>query len=313
MKKIVLGFLLISNLAVANESILGEFTPSKNDTPTLLNVDVGSWYISWHQKSTSSDFLQYPTDALKTSYNIDDALAWVIKADLHYKYLSAGTKYYNTGRVHGLSSRLSLLKLIPYLNIDFRYTKAHFNGDITSSLKSGGALSTGEFNSDLQIMDIVAYPFNDYLGLGYRIYTYDVPQDVYLINNTTNETIEAGLVDVKYEGDFYTVVFENSKKVSQRKNYNGLLYSFVGGIGKLKPKTDGFDKWTSESDATFYDIKFGYSYKSQFSKAFGAGFGIGYRYNKINTKYNKSDNAYSLVTEFNSEFCGPFINANINF
>ena len=317
MKKIVLSLALSASLLMGSESILGEFGTSKTNVPSMFSADVGLWYITWDQTSTATDFLQNSSDALNTAYNIDSAAAAMLDLNFNYEFFSANLEYYNSGDVDGLNFDMALLGLIPYVNVELRYVKANFNGDIDVVRASDGATSAGTFESPLEIIDLILYPFNEYIGIGYRTYKYEVPQDFYIINNVTGAMVPSGsgLVDVSYEGSFYTMAVDNKKQVSNRSSYKGLVYSATFGIGKLDPKTDGFGTWTAESDATFYDIQVGYSYKIKSPSGFGYGLGAGYRYNKIDTEANTASNAdnYSLMTEFNTEFHGPFIDATISF
>lgn len=318
MKKTLLSLVAIATLACetvsAGESILGEFSPSASQ-PSGMVLDVGAWYMTWDQTSTASDMLQNSADALDTTYKIDNSVAALLNLNLNYQYLAGTLEYYQSNDISGFNADISLLHLIPYLNLEFKYVKADFKGDIASKLSSGGASSTGDFKTKLDIIDIIAYPFNDYLGLGYRTYKYEVPQDVYVINNSTGALVAngAGLLDINYEGSFYTAVVDNKRLVKTKTNYNGVVYSASYGIGKLKPKASGYEQWITESDATMMDVLVGYSYKTKQNDGFGYGVGAGYRYNKIDTTANKASGAYSLLTEFNTEFHGPYVDITMSF
>jgi hypothetical protein len=297
---------------------LVSFVEANEITPNI-SLDAGAWYMNWKQTSTASGFLKNSSDALDTTYKIDNSVASLVRLNLNYKFLNWNMEYYNNSfssskkdNIKGLNIALSILKFIPHMDVEMRYIKTDFQGTINSKSNSTGEVGSGIFETKLTIMDATVYPFNKYVGVGYRKYKYDVPQDVYIVRNSDDSLIGAGLIDVSYEGDFYTVSIDNKRLVDREINYNGIVYSASCGIGKLKPKTDGFEKWTTDSDATYYDIFAGYSYKKKSNK-YGYGITTGYRYNKIDTKSNKTSGDYSLITEFNSEFQGPFINLNFSF
>ncbi|MBU0720437.1 hypothetical protein KJ877_03785 [bacterium] len=315
MKKIALSLAFFASLACGNESILGEFDNSTAQKMSGISFDAGMWYMTWDQTSTASDMLLNSSDALDTTYNIENSPAAVANLNMSYRYLSGNFEYYQNKDISGMNLGLSLLELIPYLNLEFRYVKADFKGDIASKLSSGGAISSGTFETKLDIADVIVYPFNEYIGFGYRTYKYEVPQDVYVINNSDGSLVAggAGLIDISYEGSFYTAVLDNKRMVDTKTNYNGLVYSASFGIGKLKPKASGYEEWITESDAQMFDILVGYSYKTKSDTGFGYGLGAGYRYNKIETTANKTSATYSLLTEFNTEFHGPFIDVTISY
>jgi len=343
MKKIVLSLAVCASVSFANEglldelgvsaflsseseSILGEFgIPSKQEE-SMLSVDAGMWYISWNQASTASDMLKNASDAINTTYNIESSLAYVMKLNLKYKYLSWSTEYYNKAsasssadEASGLNIGISLLDYIPYINVEMKYVKADFKGGINAIRASDGATSDGSFATTLNIADIIIYPFNDYLGFGYRSYEYEVPQDLYLIDNSDGTLAGiSGIDDINYKGSFYTVVLDNKRIVDVKTNDNGLVYSASYGIGKLSPTSTtnaALNKYYAESDAQYYDVLVGYAYKVKSKDSFDYGVTVGYRYNKIVTSANKASNSdnYSLITEFNTEFHGPIINLTLSY
>lgn len=324
MKKIVLALFLNVSLLMSTEAIFGEFGTPKEEKLVMFSADVGLWYISWEQTSTSSDFLQTSSDALDTAYNIDKAPAAVLELNFNYDFVSANAEYFNSDGASGLGFDVSLIELIPFINLELRYVKADFEGEYSYSGFNDTSLNgKAKFESPLEIIDIIIYPVNKYIGVGYRTYNYEMPQDFYLINNTTGSQVvvggeNGGLSDMQYKGSFYTIVLDNKKEINSRRNYNGLVYSAICGMGELTPKNltySSLDVYTTDLDATFYDIQIGYSMKEQSDGGFGYGVGAGYRYNKIDTTANKASNAdnYSLMTEFNTEFHGPYVDVSISF
>ena len=322
MKKIVLTLSFLVSLLAGDDIILGEFGISKDETKSMFSMDLGVWYITWEQTSTSANVLNSGVNPLNVNYNIDKAPSATLEFSFNYEFLSSNLEYFNADGASGFDFDMSLIELIPYLNFEARYVKADFKGVYSYSGYVDPTLDGhAEFESPLEIIDLIVYPFNKYAGFGYRTYNYEMPQDFYLIKNSTGTHLPVGgevggLSDMQYNGNFYTVALDNKKEVSSRMNYNGLVYSAMYGIGTLTPKNltySNLDIYTADLDATFFDIEVGYSYKAQFDGNYGLGLGIGYRYNKIDTTANKSDEDYSLMTEFNSEFHGPYLNISMNF
>ncbi len=310
-------FALSSNLALANE----DQDEDKKTAEPMFSADIGFWHINWQQTSTSAETLLATSDRINTVYNIEPALAAKLKLSFNYKFISSSTEYFNSDGASGLGVNISLLELVPFVNFELRYLKANFKGKLDAVRQSDSERSSAEFESPLEIIDIIVYPFNKTLGIGYRNYQYEVPQDVYLVNNSTGSLVTAagvrnmGLVDVSYEGHFVTLILDNKKDVLAQKNYSGFVYSVIVGYGQLKPKTAGFDRWMAASDATFHDIEIGYSFNKQTAGRFGYGIDFGYRYSKIETTANQAKNSdnYSLMTEFNTEFKGPFVDIRVSF
>ena len=284
-----------------------------------FNLEAGGWYIDWEQTSTSSDFVK--KDALDVKYDIDKSIAAVIRGDLDiFNGINGSFEYYTTKlssndkkEIKGYNIGLSILDKIPYIDVETKIIKSDFKGSIEAvDTSDESTLSSGTFKTKVNIWDFIVYPFNKYVGVGYRLYKYDFPQDVYLIRNSDDTLLKKGLINVEYKGHFYTLSVNNRRFTSNLKEYKGFVYDITGGVGKLEPKAPGFDKYIEKSDASFLDLYGGYSYKvNEATKAYGIT--LGFRYNKIETKANKTSGDYSLMTEFNTEFYGPFINLNYKF
>ncbi len=322
MKKTAIALSLAATLLGAYDSIIGEFGSSETIPQVGINLNAGAWYITWEQTSTSKDFLNNQNDALEVTYDIDPAVAAMVDISLNYHYLIGNLKYYTNSGIQGYDANLALLKFIPFVNFEVRFVNTDFKGKMDAKDKTTGTTDYAEFKSPLEIYDIILYPLNEYIGFGYRSYKYELPQDFYLIDNTTGSIITnngkqiKGWSDIQYSGSFYTAVIDNKKQVDARNIYNGFVYSAIFGIGKLKPKNLEYsilDAYTADSDATFYDVSVGYSYKKRTQSGFGYGLGVGYRYNKIETKMNKVDGIASLATEFNTLFHGPYMNLNLSY
>ena len=290
-----------------------------------FNLHTGMWYIDWMQTSTSSNILKSSDIGHDVTYEIENPLAMVVNLNLNYRNIFFNLEYYNNREdIDGVDFNLALLDLVPFVNFELRYIKANFAGKFfqkPSNISKEEALETenyasSDFKTPLEIVDMIVYPFNKYIGVGYRLYNYELPQDTYLIKNRDNSLEKIGSSDLQYKGDFYTLVVDNYKDIESNIDYKGVVYSTIVGIGTLTPKDlkyQDLNKYTTESDATFYDIQLGYRYSSSKQFDFSYGLEIGYRYNKIETKSNKTDGEYSLITEFSSEFHGPFLDISVKY
>lgn len=307
---------MCTNFLLANESIFGELGRTQDEKPSMFSAEVGLWNITWIQTSTSADFLNNPADAINTTYTIDDSLAVTLKLNFNYEFISANMEYFNSKGATGLGFDVALLELIPYANVELRYVNSNFKGSLYAKRESDGVVFDQAFESPLNIVDIIVYPFNKYIGIGYRYYKYELIEDAYMINNSTGNLIDSGFMYVNHEGTFYTLSLDNKKEVSSRKNYEGMVFSVLLGYGELESITNLFPaEATAPSDALFYDLILGYSYNVQDDNGYGYGLGVGYRYNKIYTTANKSTNQYdiSVMTEFLTDFHGPYVDVSVSF
>ena len=230
-----------------------------------FTLDAGAWLINWDQTSTARDMLTNKSDALIVDYNIDKSVAAVVKLNANYKLISGSLEYYTNNQtakdneeVSGLNAGLSIINMIPHISTEFRFTSANFKGSILAQESNGTVAneqpSSGTFETELDLFDFIVYPFNNYVGVGYRRYNYDFPHDAYLIRNSDNQGITRGLMNVEYDGSFYTVAIDNKRFVDDEINYNGIVYSIIAGVGKLTPKASGYEKYITDSDARFADI-----------------------------------------------------------
>lgn len=345
MKKItiLLSILLSSQLLIAENNVSNQINEDANISNEIdedeysddelevqmwnFSANVGMWFMGWGQCSTASKMLKDSTDALRVNYNISDSMATTIKFHVSYDMVSANIKYYNdmnpksNEKTTGASLGLSALDFMDNFSTEVRIVKAQFDGKMSGA----GATASGKatFNSDLAIMDFIIYPYNHYVGLGYRTYKYEFPQDFYLIRNSDSSIVPikdkygrdltGGLANVEYKGHFYTLVVDNQRLVSGDNDYKGLVYSAMVGRGKLTPNSPGLNRWMTKSDAKLIELSVGYTYNKLSYENHHFGVTAGYRYNKISTQANKNSGKYSLLTEFKTEFYGPFVNLSYNY
>ena len=320
MKKVIFTTVLLSVLAIANEASffekkVEEVKQKWDKAENGVGVEIGGWYINWEQ--TSNGAKNFPNNAIDTNYNIGDSVATLIKLKANYKLLSTSLEYYNSEmlgskkdqKMKGYSFALAVIDLIPYINAEFRLLKSNFRGNINASYQ--GENSSGIFETELKIVDAIIYPFNKHIGFGYRSYEYEFPQDMYVLNNKTNQVIIEGLADIKYKGHFYQIVYDNKRLYDFEANIWGPIFSISAGVGKLEATAEGFEEYLTDLNAKFLEAMIGYRFK-KFTNKFDFRLDIGYRYNYITTDY-KTSGDYSMVTEFTTKFSGPFANIVINF
>lgn len=321
--KIALAVTLCSTLTSAMDlkSLAGLEMPPLALDRVGVSASLGAWYINWDQTSNASD--SFGSNAIDVTYDIKDSIAPTVDFKLNYNGMIGNVSYTNSestspksngedSGINSLSLGLLVLDMIPYVNLDLRYVKANFKGSIFAKDKATGQISDGAFESDLKIFEAVIYPMNRYLGVGYRKYEYEVPQDLYVVNNNTGNVIIKGLADISYKGDFIEVVLDNKKLIREVKEYSGLAYSMTAGLGKLDASSDGFEQYLTKSDAVFYDLSLGYAYQHDAGDRLHYGMEIGYRYNAIDTTAKK-DGDYSMITEFTTVFHGPYASMNISY
>jgi hypothetical protein len=328
MKKLLVGCVIVSSCLYGSGDLQEQITNADApitskayfalkhkwyDTKSGASVSLGTWHVMWDQSSTSSDILTNKNDALNVNYDIEDSLASVLTIKANYRLLAMSLEYYSTGvtakddeEVSGLNLGLTVTDLIPYIDTEFRVNSANFKGSILATEQSDGTTasetpSSGKFETQLNIYDFIIYPFNKYVGFGYRKYKYDFPQDMYVMRNSDNSGISRGLANIEYSGDFATVIVDNKRRVD-----DGIIYSAMYGQGKLIPKASGYENWLEDSDATLSELFLGYGYKTK-NQGVKFNFVLGYKYNKIETTMNKKDGAYTLATQFDTEFHGPFV------
>ncbi len=276
-----------------------------------VSVDIGGWYINWTQNSNSGD--SFPENALNMDYNIEDSVATVLRLRANYKLIPIEFEYYSSGldsekgqEADGFSMGFSLIDMIPNLDVEFNFLKANFRGELKANYK-GEYPSSGDFETELQILNAIIYPFNQYLGFGYRKYNYEFPQDMYIVENKTGEVLHQGLANIEYDGYFYQAVFGN-----KRFYENSLIFNIAVGKGKLESTAEGFNQYLTDLDAEFLEAIIGYNIQEKFLDGYDVDFDFGYKYNYISTKY-KTSGDYNMVTEFSTIFSGPFANMSINF
>lgn len=321
--KITLAVALCSTLASAIDikSLAGLEIPPLEFDRIGVSASAGAWYINWDQTSNASD--RFGNKAIDTTYDIQSSIAPTVDFQLSYSGIIGNLSYTNSdstaGQSNGEDSGVSALSLgllvlgkIPYINLDVRYVKANFKGSISANDRETGNTGVGSFESNLDIYEIIVYPMNRYLGVGYRNYKYEVPQDLYIVNNGTNAIVTKGLADISYKGDFVEITLDNKKLIKEVTEYNGLAYSMTAGLGKLDATSAGYEQYLTQSDAVFYDLSLGYAYQHDSGDRLHYGLEVGYRYNAIDTSANQEGD-YSMITEFTTEFYGPYASVNISY
>ena len=50
-------------------------------------------------------------------------------------------------------------------------------------------------------------------------------EDMYVLNNRTNQVVIQGLADIKYKGHFYQIVYDNKRLYDFKTNTGGAIFS----------------------------------------------------------------------------------------
>ena len=100
MKKMLVASLLLSALAVAEESsfiskTIAQKSAEWDKAGVNYKMELGAWYINWSQNSRSGN--KFPDNAINMDYNIDKSLATVVKLKGNYKLIPFAFEYYTSG------------------------------------------------------------------------------------------------------------------------------------------------------------------------------------------------------------------------
>jgi hypothetical protein len=296
-----------------------------NKATSSFTIDAGVWYMMWDQNNdiSNSKVTDHASYA-KTDYDIDNTIATVVKLKGNYKLISGSLEYYSGSAstktdedVSSVAFGVFAVGLIPHVNVAFNMTKSTFErGEYTYDYKTPLDTYDGKalFKTNTTIVEMNIYPYNDYLGIGYRNYQYEVPAQFAVVNN--GSVVNVGLMDTKLNGKFIQLALDNKKQTDKILNYKGIVYSATIGKGTFDMDSvsqPGLDSYLSELDATFVETSIGYTYNNKKSKDLSLGFNAGYRYNKITTDDVNLNQSVKLTTTFDTVFHGPYVNMVLSF
>ena len=295
-----------------------------------VKVAYSPWFVNWSQKSTAAS--RFGSDAIDVNYSIDGAVAhsarieatfWKLGTDLNLVQLPEGSAGSQQALSY-LSAGVNYSDLIGETTIGYRYEQGSFQGYI-SGADNDGKTGTGTFETDVTSHDITLITKWG-LGIGYRAFNYEVPQDVYLVNTSNNTVIESGFADMHYEANFLTLIFRREELLKPDVAKFNLGLELRYGLGSMTPSGDFVDETKAalrdnniddniieDADASFIEADF-YAYMPLIQNDIvDSEFRLGYRIDTLTAEFGEGSGDYALMTDFETEFSGPYIAVSANF
>lgn len=338
---LVLSTLLLANMAYADEAKLGSNTDGaatkaettdgaleegqkeKSGSVFKISGSYTPWFVNWEQKSTANT--RFGAEAIEVDYAIKGAIAHTGKLSIEVMGFDFDFEVIELPKEkEGIEKSMSYLSsginyVLPFAEtkLGYRYTQASFSGAL-QGFDDEGNLSTGTFETDALTHNISAITKWG-LGIGYRSFSYDLPQDIYLVSSSApNTPIIKGFTNIKYDSDFIEFIFEENALFKQDVFKFNLGVTARFGFGKMNVggefvdairESQGEDV-VGDADATVMELDI-YGYMPVFkTKSLNADFVFGYRTETMKAEFPGGEE-YSLVTDFETNFSGPY--ATINF
>ena len=315
MKKLTLS--LVTSALLTTSSIASD---------SIVSFDAGVWYMMWNQSDNVGDNSKVSDNVnyADTSYDIDPTVAAVINLKANVAGISGNLEYYNgaissdSGEdVSGYSLGAYTNDLLKIVGVQIKATNANFErGTYKYDYKpaSTGVDGVAKFKTKTSITEFNIFPYNDYVGVGYRTYKYELPAQFAVVNNGVVTGV--GLLDTKLDGKFIQLTVDNKKQTDAVADFKGFIYSATVGMGSFDTDSvsqAGMDPFLTDMDATFIEAILGYTYNNKDENGFGLGFSAGYRYNQITTEDPNLDQSLKITTSFDTTFHGPFVNMSLSF
>lgn len=326
--------LLIALCFVLSIEIIAEASELK------LSAHTGIWYMNWEQINQNEDVLG--DKAVATDYDIENAIGVSAGIQARYKFINFQADYVKSEDASNSRKKLSTLAgvlrfsgLFDRVDLEISGLRTEFRGSIAAKYQS--LTGTGDFKSDLRMVDLVVFPFK-YVGFGYRQMDYEFPTDVYLLHKDHNTPLcifpdgsggclsNGGLMDLRYKGYFGQLVFDNSRLLIGKDDYVGPLFSVRAGMGKIDASSDTADvvdaaigstynngkSVLGNGSAQFIEGELGLMMKRKINEHMKMIVSGGYRYSYMDVTIDQTAD-YSLVSEFTTIFHGPFLQLNVEF
>ena len=278
------------------------------------------WLVNWKQKSTSAS--RFDQDAISVNYAIEDSIAHsaklsidilTIEFDLEVIDVPETNESSADNSLSALNMGLNFTELVGDTYMSYHYTGVKFKGAIFGD-DNQGRTGTGKFETDANTHEVLINTHFG-LGIGYRDFSYDLPQDIYLIHSTNpNTSLFSGFANVEYTAGFYMARFNNSNLFQAQSDELQIGTNIAYGIGKMEVGGDFITGIKSElntdlvgdADASILEINI-YGIMPFFT---GYGFTTyltaGYKSEVITAEYAELE-GYSLVTDFETSFSGPYL------
>ena len=285
-----------------------------------FDVNAGVWLVNWDQVSTASS--KFGSDAISTDYAIEMAPAAALSAKIGFtEFFTSKFEYVETQDDTGKKLSKYAGALGFFINDFTFYSQLYqgkFHGSLSGIKTTAGTseFGSGTFETNLNLTDFVIFYKN--IGLGYRDFKYELPQDLYLVSAANpSSVIASGFEEIKYSGNFAMVAYDSNLGNALEAGWNLALYA---GMGDLKPSGKFLEDLNANAtisaanegksimnNGQAYFIEGNLAYQWVY-KRIGIDWGInaGYKYSKLAATFDNNAN-YALVTDFETTLNGPFV------
>jgi hypothetical protein len=319
----------------------------------VISGSYSPWFVNWEQRSLAAE--RFGHYAIDVDYTIEDSIAhnatlavsvWGIDFDFSLVELPEDSA--NADRsLSALSYGINFTELFGGAEIGYRYSEATFTGTF-EGVNFNGQTGTQTFETNSSHHDIVLMTKWG-IGLGYRSFSYSLPQDIYTtmevvvdreisaLEPNPPRLVSSYYTNMEYTADFLAVVFERENLLNNSDDGLNLGYQFKYGTGTMEASNEeldkvlaglaqeGFpqDKLINDGDAQFIEFDFYASYPVVNSEALKVDLTLGYRYELTEVSFGYVDTitdipegrltqpTFSVVADFETEMSGAY--ATVNF
>lgn len=308
------------------EKVEDTLTVTEDESYFTIRASYSPWFVTWEQNSTAAS--RFGSDAINVNYQIDSTLAHMGRVEIDI--LDTFTFDFNlvelpedssteSNALSALSFGINYTDFIGETSLQYRYTQASFEGQIRGDLNKD-KVSTGSFETDALSHDIVLMT-KWHIGLGYRSFSYELPQDVYLVKkDSPNTALLSGFVDMDYDADFYQVVYQHDDLFGGSNLPITVGVSFRYGIGTMTPSSNIItqveqslgQKVINDADASLFEFNLYADYVIYKKDSLEGNIRFGYRSESMEAEFD-AGSEYSLVTDFETNFSGPYATFNLSW
>lgn len=293
---------------------------SKNDLWSIT-ASYSPWFVNWEQKSTAAN--QFGSNVIDVDYAIDGAIAHSailtievmgFEADFQLVELPESAEDEQKS-LSTLSAAINYTDFVGDTSLHYTYRTTDFTGSISGDDGAGrdgqGTFKTEALSHDISLLTSWG------LGVGFRTFSYDLPQDVYLVKQSDPlNSLYSGFNNIEYSADFFQVVFAQEELLNKDTAKFNLGIKARYGFGTMNAGgefIDGIEKDEAimsevigDGDASFVEFEI-YGYMPlRISEKVDSNFKFGYRSSVMSATF-KPGETYSLVTDFETNFSGPYI------
>lgn len=293
------------------------------------------WLVNWKQTSLGAN--RFGSNAINVNYQIESTVAHNLSASLDvlgfvFDFEMVETPEdtaNNNNTMEQLSLGISSTKLIGDTYVQYRHSSASFKGSLAgvdlSDVAVDDSFSSGTFETDV-VSNEVALMTQYGFGFGYRALSYDLPQDVYLVfKNDPRVPYLKVFTNMEYSADFYQFVYEKDNILNREPGEFNIGASIRYGLGTMTPYSEAYNpiqddlrqlgtstKIIGDADATLLELNIFASMNLFSSKTAFADIKVGYRTETLEASFAGGE-VFSIVSDFETEFSGPYATINVAF